>query len=361
MRCEDVERSCLEATGAGLADHARLHRLDMANLLLASSDLPMPRIAELAGFPSRSVFEREFKKLYGRTPASLRRKRSRVAGEISLHLPVRAPYNHQWVFDFLKRRALHGIETVADTHYERVVQRSDRGDRSLALTWTGEGYDLRVPAVAVSQLSTLLGSLRRMLDLDADSNVIDAELARSPTLERWVREQPGLRIPGAFSGFEIAVRAILGQQVSVARATTLSDKLIARYSNDGLFPSPQALNGVNVAGLGMPGRRGQAIGLLARHVAEGNLQLEECSNPAALHDRLTSIPGIGPWTASYICLRVARQADAFPEQDWVVMKVLGSKARECRQIAEAWRPWRGYALMYLWYASGRLAELQTAD
>lgn len=169
-------------------------------------------------------------------------------------------------------------------------------------------------------------------------------------LGRWVREAPGLRVPGAWDGFETAVRAVLGQQVSVARATTLAGALIERYGA-GAFPTPSALARANPAEIGMPGKRGAAISLLAREVLADRLQLDECGDADSLHEALCAIPGIGPWTASYVALRVAKDPNAFPESDWVVMKVLDTTAAGARRRAECWAPWRGYALMYLWYGS----------
>ena len=359
LSADALNEQCTAVTGVGVAMLGKAHRLQMAKRLIDSSDLPLSRVADLAGYPSARSVQREIGRLYSRTPTSLRqarrRKNDRGSGEITLTLPVRQPYNQSWVFDFLARRALRGVEEVSPTCYRRLLKRDAQGDHWLSVNWLGDGFSVRVPACAVTRLATTLAGLRRVLDLDADSQSIDRHLARSSMLSRWVEEQPGLRIPGAWDGFEIAVRAILGQQVSVVRATDLANRLIDRYSNDGLFPDAAVLSRVNVAELGMPGRRGQAIGLLAEQVARGEMDLDETADASVLQDSLCRIPGIGPWTASYVCMRVARQADAFPEQDWVVMKVLQNKAPGCRRIAEEWRPWRGYALMYLWYASTQLA------
>ncbi len=169
-------------------------------------------------------------------------------------------------------------------------------------------------------------------------------------LSRWVSEAPGLRVPGAWDGFETAVRAVLGQQVSVARATALADRLIERYG-DGGFPDAGALSQANPAEIGMPGKRGAAISLLAREVLADRLQLDECVDARSMQAALRAIPGIGPWTASYIALRVAKDPDAFPESDWVVLKMLDTTAAGARRCAERWAPWRGDALMYLWYGS----------
>ena len=164
---------------------------------------------------------------------------------------------------------------------------------------------------------------------------------------------PGLRVPGAWDGFETAVRAVLGQQVSVARGTALADEMVARYGQ-GVFPAPDEIMGQDVAELGMPGRRGRAVAELARRIHHGELSLDEGHPFEALQQALVDIDGIGPWTANYIRMRVAKDPDAFPDNDWVVLKQLDCSAAAARKLAADWRPWRAYALMYLWFAAGHV-------
>jgi AraC family transcriptional regulator of adaptative response / DNA-3-methyladenine glycosylase II len=154
-------------------------------------------------------------------------------------------------------------------------------------------------------------------------------------------------VPGAWDGFETAVRAILGQQVSVARATTLAEILAERYGG-GAFPTPEALVDADVAAIGMPGQRGAAIRELARAITDGRLLLDEDGDAESLTAKLTGLKGIGPWTAGYIGMRVGRDPDAFVDSDWVVLKVLDTTAAQARKLAQSWRPWRAYAVMYLW-------------
>jgi 3-methyladenine DNA glycosylase/8-oxoguanine DNA glycosylase len=209
-------------------------------------------------------------------------------------------------------------------------------------------------------LSELLPRVRRVFDLDAEPNAIGEGLCRDPLLAPVVSAYPGLRVPGAWDGFETAVRAVLGQQVSVDRATVLARRLLERFGQDALS-NPRRLARADVASVGMPGKRGEAIRELASAVADGRLELHDGADPESLQQALCDLPGIGPWTAGYVAMRVAKDPDAFPAGDWVVLKMLeGTTASaEARAIAagrpgsraDAWRPWRAYAVMYLWKRS----------
>ncbi len=337
--------------GATPASLARAHRVQLAKRLIDSGGMSLASVAMQAGYGSVRRFNDEIKATFGRPPSALRRHRPRVSGEpLELRLAVRQPYNAQWVFGFLAKRALAGIEVVDGLRYRRRLADADGAPVWLEVRWQDDGLVAAIPVELQSDMSGLLQRLRRVFDLDADSYAVDGHLGEDPMLGRWVREAPGLRVPGAWDGFETAVRAVLGQQVSVARATTLAGALIERYGA-GAFPTPSALARANPAEIGMPGKRGSAISLLAREVLADRLQLDECGDADSLHAALCAIPGIGPWTASYVALRVAKDPNAFPESDWVVMKVLDTTAAGARRRAECWAPWRGYALMYLWYGS----------
>jgi AraC family transcriptional regulator of adaptative response / DNA-3-methyladenine glycosylase II len=213
--------------------------------------------------------------------------------------------------------------------------------------------DVEVPRSHGGSLAGLLQRVRRIFDLDADPEVISEALAADARLEHVVREYPGLRVPGAWSGFETSVRAILGQQVSVARATSLAAALCREFGG-GDFPEPEALAEADVAAIGMPGQRGAAIRALARGVATRDLVLDESADFEELEARLLDIPGLGPWTVGYVSMRVARNPDAFPDKDWVVLKALGASPSAARQTADAWRPWRAYGVVTLWKLAERL-------
>ena len=216
-----------------------------------------------------------------------------------------------------------------------------------------EGQNLRVQIpMGTESIHGLLRRVVRVFDLNADGVSIHAHLVQQPLLKPWVNKAPGLRVPGAWNSFETAVRAILGQQVSVARGTALANAMIQRYG-DGNFPTPEQLCDRDIAEIGMPGRRGRAISLLAREVYRGELELSDVCDQDQLSTRLMAVPGIGPWTVDYINLRVSKDPDAFPRNDWVVLKQLGTTPAKAAAQAKAWQPWRAYALMYLWFAAAQ--------
>lgn len=270
---------------------------------------------------------------------------------MDIHLPAQPPYNAPWVFEFLNQRALPGLEAVDGLSYRRRLSGRGAAPEWLEVRWRGDGLQVRLPSNASPRRQDLLARIRRLFDVDADSSAIDRHLSRDPLLAPWVRQAPGLRVPGAWDGFETAVRAVLGQQVSVARARALAAKLMLRFGQ-GAFPGPQALQDADVAAIGMPGKRGEAIRRLATAAAKGALTLDAGADSANLQAALCALPGIGPWTAAYIALRVAKDADAFLPHDWVVRKVLKASAAQAQQRAASWAPWRGYAVMLLWRAAG---------
>ena len=191
----------------------------------------------------------------------------------------------------------------------------------------------------------------RLFDLGVDSRAIDRALKKAPALRASVVAAPGLRVPGAWDGFESAVRAVLGQQVSVARGTELANRMVDTYG-DGDFPSPLQLMHQEIAELGMPGNRGRAISTMSGWVAEQALTLLEGEDTEAFVQQIASIQGIGPWTQNYMRLRIVKDVDAFPYNDWVVLKQLQTTPAQALKHAESWRPWRAYALMHIWRLAG---------
>jgi AraC family transcriptional regulator of adaptative response / DNA-3-methyladenine glycosylase II len=347
----------LQATPKSLA---RTRRVQLAKRLIDGSSLPLAEVAMRAGFGSIRRFNDEMKAAYGRSPRDLRRLRSGAADEdIVLHLPVRGPYHVDWVFEFLKARGLPGLEEVVDGEYRRALFDAGEMIGWLRVRWHDDGLQLKVPPAGVSHLGDLLARVRRVFDLDADPLTIESVLAEDPLLADCVARNPGLRVPGAWSGFETAVRAILGQQVSVARARALAVDLCQRFGG-GDFPDPEALVDADVSAIGMPGKRGEAVRALARGVLDDAVTLDESADPAALTEALTGLPGIGPWTAGYVGMRVARDPDAFPDADWVVLKVLEMKGAAARKRAAVWQPWRAYAVMALWRIEGERRESAAA-
>lgn len=285
-----------------------------------------------------------------------------------LDLPFRPPYDWAALVAFLTPRAIPGVEEVAPTAYRRTfavdgvhgtveVRPLPGADRLVAT--------VHAPAGPIPP--GVLARLRKLFDLDADVAAITRHLGQAPELAPLVAARPGLRVPGAWDAFELAVRAILGQQVSVAAATTLAGRLVAAYGmplpadarmpDDSaprrLFPRPDVLAGADLTPLGLPGARARAISGLAAAVADDGRLLHAGDDLDATIARLCRLPGIGPWTAHYIAMRALRAADAFPASDLGLIRALATAAGRptpaaLARRAEAWRPWRAYAAMHLW-------------
>lgn len=256
-------------------------------------------------------------------------------------LPLRAPYDADTMLAFLGTRALGALEAVDGTRYRRRLP----GGAWLEAQLAADGVRVSIPDAAAGCADALCARLRRLFDLDADPATIDAVLSTVPRLAREIAAAPGIRVPGCWDAFEGAVRAILGQQVSVSRAKVLAERLCARFGEGG-FPPPEALAEADVAAIGIPGVRGRAVSALAqRACTDGTRWLLDAEQ---VRDACAAIRGLGPWTAEYMAMRISRDADAFPDADWGVYRALGVRGRAAVEWAQACRPWRAYATMYLW-------------
>jgi AraC family transcriptional regulator of adaptative response / DNA-3-methyladenine glycosylase II len=363
--------------GASPIAVAQTRRILFAKQLIFETTMPMAEVALAAGFNSIRRFNATFQTLYQRPPRELRRSQLSDAEQpgaegITLKLPYAPPYDWDAMIDFLRARAIRGIEAVDGRRRYR---------RSIALEGA-QGVisvepDDRDPALRVSirfpQVSALAGivrRVRRIFDLSADPLAIRDDLGRDPLLAPLVAARPGLRVPGAWDGLEVAVRAILGQQITVVAAVNLAAKLVAKYGEplrsvcgDGLthvFPTPDRI--AEADSLGMPAARARALSsVAAAALANPNL----FSPTQTLEDaiaKLRAIRGIGEWTAQYIAMRVLREPDAFPAADIGLLRAL-TRAEEGRPSAaevvaraEAWRPWRAYAAQHLWTVDTRTAR-----
>lgn len=281
-------------------------------------------------------------------------------------LPYRAPWSWQQFHDHFALRALAGVERLGADHYARSFALDGvRGWFRVQPRTQEDALELRCSASANACLPALTARVRRMFDLDAEPQRIAAHLAGDPQLGPLVARNPGLRLPTAFDPFEQAVRAIVGQQVTVKAAVTITGRLVARLGEpladasaegvERLFPTAAALAAADLAGIGMPGKRVQTLQHFAAQVASGalSLRLDE-GGSHALIERLCALPGIGPWTAEYIALRAFGDADAFPASDLGLLKAplwgdAGIDAKRLKARAEAWRPWRAYAAAHLWH------------
>jgi AraC family transcriptional regulator of adaptative response / DNA-3-methyladenine glycosylase II len=297
------------------------------------------------------------------TPSELLRQ-LRAGEGLALKLEYREPFPLADCLDYLGRRGFRGVEEVSGDVYRRTF-RARGGPGMLELGPADDGHvAATITGAQPDELPAIVAGARRTLDLDADPAVVDADLAGDPRLSSTVRLKPGLRLTGAFDPFELAVRAILGQQISVQGATTLAGRLVERFgeplaepsgSLTHLFPSPSTLAEAPVESIGMPRAKGGAIRALAQAV-DGGLELGPGADPAELRGGLVALPGIGPWTAEYVAMRAAGDPDGWPASDLGLRIALGNgkpaTEREVARAGEAWRPWRSYAAMRLWWSLG---------
>ena len=361
-------RRALEARlGVSPIALAQTRRLALAKQLLQDTALPLTAIAFAAGFGSIRRFNATFLDVMGRAPSALRRMHAEPAPheQLVLRLDYRAPYDWNGILAFLAARAIPGVEHVADGVYRRIVHDGERtGVIEVRRDRGRSALQLAVSPSLLGGLLPLVARVRRLFDLDARPDVIGGVLARDPVLAPRVAANPGLRVPGAIDGFEAAVRALLGQQVSVAAATTLAGRFADAFgtpyaSGDPMlrvrFPIAREVAARSVdaiAKIGLPGARAAAVHGLARAVASGTLRLDARALEPFVA-AATALPGIGPWTAHYLAMRALHLPDAFPAADLGVKKALaGASPKRAEARAEAWRPFRSYAVMYLWSSLG---------
>lgn len=348
---------------------AQAQRVLFAKRLLAETAMSMAEVALAAGFGSVRRFNAVVSRTFGRPPRALRRASGAgpAGGAVALRLAFTRPYHWPSMVAFLAGRCIPGVEEVRDGVYRRAVA-VDGATGAIAVGLApGGGHLLATIDVSrIAALPAVVGRLRRLFDLDADAAAIDAHLARDPLLAARVAARPGLRVPGAWEPFELAVRAILGQQISVAAARTLAGRIAAAHGEpvpggDGacarVFPGPERLGAADLAGLGLTRARAAAVSALARAVADDPSLLRPAGGLEATVGRLVALPGIGRWTAHYVAMRAFGEPDAFPESDLGLLRALepgGVRPRpaELLRRAERWRPWRAYAALQLWNGPG---------
>jgi AraC family transcriptional regulator, regulatory protein of adaptative response / DNA-3-methyladenine glycosylase II len=354
--------------GASPITVAQTRRVLLAKQLIHDTDLPMTEVALASGFSSLRRFNETFQQLYRRPPSELRRRVAvkTPASDITLMLAYRPPYDWASMIRFLEARALPGLEFVQDGRYSRVVTLSDAvGSVEIAHAPEQSALKALIRFPRLDLLPAIILRIRRLFDLGADPGAIGAALSRDAHLAPLVAARPGLRLPGAWDAFEIAVRAMLGQQITVKAATRLGGKLVAALGApigesavQGLthgFPRPDQFDLQVVARLGMPRTRAEALAALATAaVAEPSLFHRRGDLDEAIA-QLRRLPGVGEWTAQYIAMRALRESDAFLAGDVAVQRAFAvagrrPKPRELLARAEAWRPWRAYAVLHLWMA-----------
>jgi AraC family transcriptional regulator of adaptative response / DNA-3-methyladenine glycosylase II len=364
LSARQLRRAVRQEFGVSPIELAQTQRLLLAKQLLTETDLPIIQVAFASGFKSVRRFNALFQSHYRLTPSLMRRSSNVTRGEdcVRLSLSYRPPLAWYPLLRFLWARATAGVESVAGPAYFRTAAVGNhRG--WLKVTPSAERNVLAVELATslVPALPEVLARLKNLFDLNAQPDIIASHLALDARLASVGSLCPGLRVPGAFDGFELAVRAILGQRVSVRAATTLAGRLAASFGEPIETPWPglnqlsprcerlAAAREKELTALGISAPRAACIKALAQAVTARRIDLAPGPDPEGTAAALEELPGIGDWTAQYIAMRALRWPDAFPAGDLGLLKASGiASARRLRDAAEAWRPWRAYAAMYLW-------------
>ncbi|MFF0749257.1 AlkA N-terminal domain-containing protein [Streptomyces sp. NPDC004267] len=363
-----IERQLLAELGAGPLALARAQRAQTARLLIETTPLPMARIAFAAGFASIRTFNDTVREVFALTPGDLRARAARTSaapaapsGAITLRLPFRAPLNPSNLFGHLAATAVPGVEEWRDGAYRRTL-RLPHGHGIVALAPRADHVLCRLSLTDPRDLTLAINRCRRLLDLDADPVAVDEQLRADPLLAPLVDAGPGRRVPRTVDAAEFAVRAVLGQQVSTAAARTHAARLVTAHGvpvedPEGglthLFPTSEALAGLDPETLALPRSRRTTLLTLVTALADGSLSLGPESDWDEARARLAALPGFGPWTTEVIAMRALGDPDAFPPGDLGVRRAaqgLGLPAAPAALTARAarWRPWRAYAVQYLW-------------
>jgi AraC family transcriptional regulator of adaptative response / DNA-3-methyladenine glycosylase II len=381
-----LHRVLLAEVGTGALSLARAQRAQTARLLLQTTDVPITQVAFGAGFASVRQFNDTVRAIFARTPSELRRQARRpdpvTAGPLQaivLRLAHRRPLAAGPLLQFLGMRAIPGVESFDGTAYRRAL-RLPNGDGSVTLR--AEPADGGIRAVFeledLRDLTAAISRCRHLLNLDADPVAVDGVLGADPLLGPLVARTPGLRMPGSADGFELAVRAVVGQQVSIAAARTVAGRLVRAAGRPlrsptlpvtHTFPSPEALGELarrRPAVFAMPASRRKTLAALAAALAGGELSIDPGAEPEQVRAGLLALPGVGPWTAGYVAMRALGDPDAFLPGDLGVRHALGAlggpgDARGAAALAERWRPWRAYAVAHLWASLGDPGQRAARD
>lgn len=366
-----LNRLLVTEVGAGPLAIARAQRAQTARMLIENTDLRLADIAFAAGFSSVRQFNDTVREVYGRAPSQIRTKPARDQSSsgptmITLKLPVRRPFAAEPLFDFLTTRAIAGVETGSRSGTRMTFLRScslahGAGVFELIMTDADGPLTARLRLDDLRDLASAVTRMRRLLDLDADPVAIDSVLASDPALAELIMDRPGVRVPGVVESNELAFRALIGQQVSVAGAATTAARIVRQYGRglngdheqddrpSYLFPTAQALAEADPETLPMPRSRGRALVGMAAALAEHRIDLSPGADRTEARAKLLELPGIGPWTAGYIAMRGLADPDILLSEDLVIRREL--QRRTLGPDGTRWAPWRSYATMRLWQAS----------
>ncbi len=361
-----LRRLFVQHLGATPSAVAHTRRLHFAKKLIDETTLPMNQVALASGFGCVRRFNATIFKTYRRTPTHIRglgRLKDALPGNQYLfRLNFRPPYQWESMLSFLALRATPGVEMVEGGLYRRSISLGgEHGYFEVSQENTAPALLVRVQFGNPSALFMITERIRRMFDLNADWMAIATTLNTDPVLSGLLETKPGLRLPGCWDGFELAVRAVLGQQVTVKAATTFAGRLVRAFgetfssSSDltYLFPTPKTLAEAELTGIGLTRARAASLQSLARAVYQREICFEGVVDPETLLAQLRGIPGIGEWTAQYVAMRALGEPDAFPAGDLALLRKLGLRhPQELEERAQAWRPWRAYAAVYLWSDAG---------
>ena len=356
-----LTRVLTQQVGAGPLALARARRAQTARVLIETTRMSFAGVAFAAGFSSVRQFNDTVRVVYATTPTVLRhgaRRATAANGSLHLRLPVREPFEGTALLEFLAQRAVPGVEHVDQGVYSRSL-RLPHGHGHVSLQPTPTAVHARLSVQDLRDVTAAVERCRRLLDLDADPQAVSDGLGDDPVIGALVRARPGLRVPGHVDGTELAVRAVLGQQVSVAGARTVAARLVDEYGEplephgDGIarvFPSAERLAAADPAALPMPRSRGRAVVALCAAITDGTVALDRSADRDAVHEALLALPGIGPWTSGYIAMRALGDPDVMLDSDLGVRRAcaaLGVDPGSVAGLARRWRPWRSYALMQM--------------
>jgi AraC family transcriptional regulator of adaptative response / DNA-3-methyladenine glycosylase II len=351
-----IHRALVAEVGAGPLALARAQRAQTARILLETTSLPATDVAFAAGFASVRQFNETIRAVFATTPTALRAARLDRApaspGVLDLRLPYRAPMDLGATFEFLAARAIPGVEAFDGGTFTRTL-RLPGGPALVSLTDDRGHVRCRLQLTDQRDLITAVARVRRLLDLDADPVAVDAAFEADPHLAPLARKHPGLRSPGAVDGFELAMRAIVGQQISVGGARTLLGRIADSFGERvfdewQLFPSEESFAAAEPNALPMPRRRTATLHAVSAAMASGALRLDPGADRAGTRSALLAIPGIGLWTADYLLMRAVGDPDVLLADDLGVRKAAKSLDIELSDGRPDWAPWRSYATHQLW-------------
>jgi AraC family transcriptional regulator of adaptative response / DNA-3-methyladenine glycosylase II len=375
MGSRHLRRLFLRHLGATPSAVAQTRRLHFAKKLIDETTLPMTQIAFAAGFGSVRRFNAAIHNVYHRTPTEIRSLAQKMPGRAQdqyvFHLSFRPPYEWEWMLRFLAAHATPGVEVVEDGCFRRsICVNENSGYVEVSLNARRDALKVVLQIGEPRLLFFIIERIRAMFDVDADCGTVARTLGADPELAPYVRSHPGIRVPGCWNGFELATRAVIGQQISEGAANALAGRMVKAFGRPfcpdtgltHLFPTPQVLEHADLESVGLAPTQADGIRALAHGVRNGPISFEKVADSNALLTRLSETPGATESTAQWVTMRTLREPDAFPSSDRDLARVLALESPcEFEQRSVAWRPWRAYAALYLWTFAEQIRERGNAS